>query len=165
MKLGSSAFARKAQVSEHILHSQGCCAGHVQSGAASDPWVNLQHIGQLATNCPTSGPSAAQVTAWRPFSADDLLELIIHRLQAQRTIEEQKAALKDQEMERNAAAQNRGRLAAAQKQVHALEWEHEVSCPSRTKHMHACRCFDCLSFCMSVRLFSKRLARQLGSEG
>ena len=47
-------------------------------------------------------------------------------LQAQKTVESQKLALKDQEMERGIAAQNRGRLAAAQRQLKALQWEHEV---------------------------------------
>ena len=47
-------------------------------------------------------------------------------LQAQKTVESQKLELKDQEMERSIAAQNRGRLAAAQRQLKALQWEHEV---------------------------------------
>ena len=82
-------------------------------------------------------------------------------MQAQRTIEEQKTALKDQEMERNAAAQNRGRLAAVQKQVNALEWEHEVCCPSCHTHaLHACRDFHSLSFCMSLPHFLIMLASQ-----
>ena len=54
-------------------------------------------------------------------------------LQAQKTVESQKLALNDQEMERSTAAQNRGRLAAAQKQLKALQWEHEVRAgPSAT---------------------------------
>ena len=82
-------------------------------------------------------------------------------MQAQRTVEEQKAALKDQEMERNTAAQNRGRLAAAQKQVNALEWEHEVCCPSCNTHaLHACRGFHSLSFCMSAPRLLITLASQ-----
>ena len=47
-------------------------------------------------------------------------------LQAQKTVESQKLELKDQEMERTIAAQNRGRLAATQRQLKALQWEHEV---------------------------------------
>ena len=103
---------------------------------------------------PHFSPDAAQAAALWPSSACDLPKLVIHKMQAQKTIEEQKEALKDQEMERNAAAQNRGRLVAAQKQVNALEWEHEVSCPFRNKHaLHARRCFTSLSFCMSVPRF------------
>ena len=75
-------------------------------------------------------------------------------MQAQRKIEEQNAALKDQDMERSAAAQNRGRLAAAQKQLKALEWEHEVCCPSCDAH--ACDCIYSLTDCVSVpRSFTK----------
>ena len=35
-------------------------------------------------------------------------------------------AMKDHEMERSIAAQNRGRLSIAQKQLKTLQWEHEV---------------------------------------
>ncbi len=49
-----------------------------------------------------------------------------HWLQAQKTVEDQKAALKDQEAERSIAAQHRGRLSIAQKQLKTLQWEHEV---------------------------------------
>ena len=34
--------------------------------------------------------------------------------------------MKDHERERNIAAQNRGRLSIAQKQLKTLQWEHEV---------------------------------------